>query len=101
LNPSIFEGLAFPPLEKLKFKMIVTPFFPFLDLVAEKVLQAHPGNLNCLSKFSLSAYHPDAYEMIGDFLIRFSQLGPRITEFKAVISNKSIDFYDDEMEHGA
>jgi hypothetical protein len=93
--------LAFPPIEKLKFNKFETPVFPFLDLVAEKVLQAHRGNLNCLSKFSLSVYHPDAYKMIGDFLNRFRQLGPRITEFKAVISNKSEDFSYKETEHGA
>jgi hypothetical protein len=50
------------------------------------VLQAHPGNLKCLSKISVRAYDPDAYQMIGDFLMRFRQIAARLTEFKAVMS---------------
>lgn len=86
LNATIFDGLAFPRIEKLKLTKFETPVFPFLNLVAERVLHTHPGNLKCLSKISLSAYHPDAHHMIGDFLMRFRQISLRVTEFKAVIS---------------
>ena len=93
-DPSIFEGLALPKIEKLKFKEFYYPVFPFLDLVAERVLLAHPGNLKCISKISLSAFHPDAYQMIGDFLMRFTQIPTRLTEFKAVISEISNNVRD-------
>ena len=51
------------------------------------MLQAHPKNLNCLSKFSLNVRDPDCYQLMGKLMEKFNQLGPRITEFKAVISN--------------
>ena len=51
------------------------------------MLQVHPTNLKCLSRFSLDVEHPSAYQIIGDLLSRFKQIGPRVTEFKAVVSN--------------
>jgi hypothetical protein len=42
--------------------------------------------MKCLSKILLDAKHPRAYEILGDLMTRFKQIGPRITEFKASIS---------------
>ena len=54
------------------------------------MLQAHPANLKCISKFSLDVVDPISYQLMGDLLAKFKQIGPRITEFKAVISNNYI-----------
>ena len=58
------------------------------------MLQAHPTNLKCLSKFSLDVEEPKSYQLIGDLMAKFKQIGPRVTEFKAVISNNYIRLRD-------
>jgi hypothetical protein len=50
--------------------------------------------MKCLSKLSLDAEYPSAYHMIGDLLAKFKQIGPRVTEFKAVVSNAYIRMTD-------
>jgi hypothetical protein len=97
LNLSIFEGLPFPAIELLEFIWSNTEAFPFLNILAERVLQAHPGNPKCLSKISLRAYDPDAYQMIGDFLIRFRQIAARLTEFKAVMHESRSENIEKEL----
>ena len=94
MNPSIFEGVAFPPIEKLDFQKFRTPIFTFAEYVAERVLQAHPTNLKCLSKFTLDVEDPNSYQLILDLITKFKQIGPRVTEFKAVVSNMYIRLSD-------
>jgi len=65
--------------------MFRTPIFTFAEYVSERVLQAHPTNMKCLSKIFLDVEDPHAYQLITDLLERFKEIGPRITEFKAVI----------------
>jgi hypothetical protein len=58
------------------------------------VLKTHPKNLKCLSKFSLDVEDPKSYQLMGDLMAKFKQIGPRVTEFKAVISNNYIRLRD-------
>jgi hypothetical protein len=78
--------------------MFVTPDVPFAEQVAERVLQDHPTNLKCLSKFSITVKDPNAYKLIGNLMASLKQIGPRVTEFRAVRYYNSDEDQEDQED---